>query len=241
MPGTEAGRWPAARAGGGRRSFLPKRAIHILLVETTLSVETINLVQSKRVSNSLRNCWNGGGRIAMSSDGRVAACVYCGSANAWPSIPARAGCGNRHRFQNDARRFRPSAEDFRETLPSETTVHESGLLFKNVTAFDVVLGEFTFRLSRKRKKLVAQRIATVRGIKLKTETMSLEAWIAALAETLAEMASASAGARGCVRKNRAVNAFPVIAWARAGAIRRSDSGTRRFFAWPQEEDRSRNS
>ena len=59
----------------------------------------------------------------------------------------------------------------------------------------MALGDFTYRLSRNGNRLAAQRIATVRGIKLKTETLSLEAWIAALAEMLAEMAGQSAAAR----------------------------------------------
>ena len=74
-------------------------------------------------------------------------------------------------------------------------MNESGLVFKNVTGFDVTLDEFTFRLTRSGRKLVAQRIATVRGITLKTETMGLETWITALAEKLSELAGASAAAR----------------------------------------------
>ena len=147
------------------------------------------------MSNSLRNCSNCGGRIATSADGRVVACVYCGSTSSVAIDPRALAAGIAIDSKTVHAGFDRLLKIFRETLPSETTVHESGLLFKNITAFDVVLGEFTYRLSREKQKLVAQRIATVRGIKLKTETMSLEAWIAALAETLAEMASASAAAR----------------------------------------------
>jgi len=84
---------------------------------------------------------------------------------------------------------------FRQTLPSHTTVRESGLLFKKVSGFDVTLDEYVFRLTKTNGKLEALRVTTVRGITLKNEPMPLEEWLMALAEKLSAMAGASAAAR----------------------------------------------
>ncbi len=143
----------------------------------------------------LRNCSNCGGRFAQSADGRVVSCIYCGSTNSVAIDPRALAAGIAADSKTLHAGFDRLLTIFRETLPSETTVHESGLLSKKVTAFDIVLDEFTFRLTRSGNRLIAQRIATVRGITLKTETMSLEAWIGALAEKLSEMAGASEAAR----------------------------------------------
>lgn len=145
--------------------------------------------------NALRNCSNCGGRIAQSADGRVVACMHCGSSVSVAVDPRALAAG----IAGDAKSLHAGFDHllnvFRQTLPEHTTVHESGVLFKKVTGFDVVLDEFTFRLKREGAKLHAHRMTTVRGITLKTEEMPLEAWVSALAEKLSEMASASAAAR----------------------------------------------
>jgi len=41
---------------------------------------------------------------------------------------------------------------FRDTLPNETTVYESGLLIKKPNAFTVALDEFTFRFNQPKSK-----------------------------------------------------------------------------------------
>jgi hypothetical protein len=147
------------------------------------------------MNDLLRNCSNCGGRFAPSADGRVVACVYCGSTSSVAVDPRALAAGIAVDAKTLNAGFDGLLATFRETLPSQTVVRESGLLFKKVSGFDVALGDLTFRLQRDGDKLVAQRVATVRGITLKTETMSLEAWIAALAEKLAEMAGESAAAR----------------------------------------------
>jgi hypothetical protein len=147
------------------------------------------------MNDLLRNCSNCGGRFAHSADGRVVACVYCGSTNSVAVDPRALAAGIAVDAKTLSAGFEGLLKTFQETLPSQTVVRESGLLFKKVSGFDVALGDFMFRLQRDGDKLVAQRVATVRGITLKTETMSLEAWIAALAEKLSEMAGESAAAR----------------------------------------------
>ena len=143
----------------------------------------------------LHNCRNCGGRVESSADGRVVACRYCGSSSSATVDPHALAAGIAADTRTVHAGFDRLLAIFRETLPAETTVIESGLLFRKVTAFDVVLGESTFRLTRSAGKVIAHRVMTVRGITLKTETLSLEAWVTALAEKLSEMASASASAR----------------------------------------------
>jgi len=147
------------------------------------------------MNETLRNCSNCGGRIEHAADGRSIACPYCGS-GASVSIDPRALAAG---IAADARSlhagFDRLLEVFRSTLPDRTAVHESGMLFKKVTGFDIELEEFTFRMKRESGRVVAQCVTTVRGITLKTETMSLEQWVTALAEKLSAMAGSSAAAR----------------------------------------------
>lgn len=143
----------------------------------------------------VRSCSGCGARLSATPDGRTVACPYCGSASSVAIDPRALAAG----LAGDAAAvhagFERLVEIFRQTLPAHTTVRESGLLFKKVSAFDVVLEEYTFRLSRGGARVEAVRITTVRGITLKNEPMHLEEWLTALAEKLSVMASASAAAR----------------------------------------------
>ena len=142
-----------------------------------------------------RNCSNCGGRLAPSADGRLVACVYCGSGTSVAIDPQALAASLAGDSATLHAGFERLMETFRQTLPDRTTVRESGMLFKKISGFDVILEELTFRLSRNGPKIEAQRIMTVRGITLKTETMSLEQWLTSLAEKLSAMASSSAAAR----------------------------------------------
>ena len=133
--------------------------------------------------------------MTASRDGRTIACQYCGSSSSVTVDPRALAASIAVDSKAVHAGFDRLLATFRETLPDETTVYESGVFVKKPHAFDVALGEHTFRLTRNGAKLVAQRITTVRGIILKTETLSLQEWITQLAETLSQMASASAAAR----------------------------------------------
>lgn len=147
------------------------------------------------MNNLLRNCTNCGGRLEQAADGRVVTCVHCGATGSVAVDPRALAAGIAVDSKSLHAGFERLLATFRETLSEQTTVQESGLLFKKVTGFQVQLDEFSFRLTRNGDKIVAQRVTTVRGITLKTETMQLEPWITALAEKLSEMAGASAAAR----------------------------------------------
>jgi hypothetical protein len=143
----------------------------------------------------VHSCSGCGGRLSASADGRVVACPYCGSSESVAIDPRAlaAGLAGDHAALHAG--FERLLDVFRQTLPSHTTVRESGMLFKKVSGFDVVLDETTFRLTRHSGKLEATRVTTVRGITLKNETLPLEEWLTALAEKLSAMAGASAAAR----------------------------------------------
>ena len=151
--------------------------------------------KSNVMSNTLQNCSNCGGRMAHAPDGRSVSCVYCGSGSVIAVDPRALAAGIAVDSKSVHAGFEKLLVTFRETLPSETTVYESGLFVKKPHSFDVTLDEFKFRLTREGQKLIAQRVTIAGGITLKTETMNLEAWITALAEKLSEMAQASAAAR----------------------------------------------
>jgi len=147
------------------------------------------------MSHGISHCSSCGGRLQPSADGRMVACVYCGSTVAVAVDPRALAAGIAADAQSVHAGFDRLLAVFRATLPGATAVRESGLVFKKASGFDVALDELTFRLERHHDKLVAQRIMTVRGITLKTETMSLEAWLGALAEKLSALAGQSAAAR----------------------------------------------
>ncbi len=128
------------------------------------------------------------------ADGRVVACPYCGSSNSVTIDPRALAAGLAGDAASLQAGFERLLDVFRQALPDRTTVHESGLLFKKVTSFDVVLDELTFRLSRA-SRVEAQKITIVRGITLKSETLPLEQWLTELAEKLSSMAASSAAAR----------------------------------------------
>ena len=143
----------------------------------------------------LHNCRNCGGRVQQSADGRTVACHYCGSSVSVTVDPRALAAGISADSRTVHAGFDRLLATFRETLPVETSVRESGLFSKKITGFDVALDEFTYRLTRSGSRLQADRITTIRGIALKTDPMSLEAWLTSLAEKLSEMASASESAR----------------------------------------------
>lgn len=133
--------------------------------------------------------------MESSPDGRVVACVYCGSSESVAIDPRALAAG----FARDAASLHQSfdhlAAIFEETLPEHTTVHRSGLFTKKVDGFEVGLEELTFRMKRHGKKVEGERVTTVRGITLRTDRLDLDEWLTALASKLSDMAASSSAAR----------------------------------------------
>lgn len=98
-----------------------------------------------------------------------------------------------HAYAEDTRGFLPLlAVVLSGAMPDETTVERKGGLFqreKPVRKVSVTLGDFVYTLEDlSHGPLAACRVKVVRGIKLKTEPMPAEVWLAELSTEIAERA-----------------------------------------------------
>ena len=86
-----------------------------------------------------------------------------------------------------------------QALPSRVSLHHGGFFGNGpLDAFAVELGEWRFGLRTEHGQPLAERIHTVRGIALKTESIPLEEWIDALSAALAALATSSARDRAAL-------------------------------------------
>ncbi|MBI3722136.1 MAG: hypothetical protein HY248_06240 [Fimbriimonas ginsengisoli] len=83
------------------------------------------------------------------------------------------------------------------TIPDSVEPERKGGLFssKRVSAISLPLGDDLYRLEDGARGLVPSRTHVVRGIKLKTETLSIDAWLAEVGAALEEEARSSQAAR----------------------------------------------
>jgi len=98
-----------------------------------------------------------------------------------------------HAYAADTRGFLPLlAVVLSGALPDETLIERKGGLFqreKPVRKVSVTLGELVYTLEDLgHGPLAASRVKVVRGIKLKTEPMPAESWLAELSAEIAERA-----------------------------------------------------
>ena len=98
-----------------------------------------------------------------------------------------------HAYAEDTRGFLPLlAVVLSGAMPDETTVERKGSLFqreKPVRKVSVTLGDFVYTLEDlSHGPLAAARVKVVRGIKLKTEPMPAELWLAELSTEIADRA-----------------------------------------------------
>jgi len=85
-------------------------------------------------------------------------------------------------------------------LPSRVRLHRGGLFGNGaIDGMAAELGDWRFTLRLERGEPLAERVHIVRGINLKSETLSLDAWIDALVAALAEIAAASARERDAIQ------------------------------------------
>lgn len=110
----------------------------------------------------------------------------------------RADAADSHAF------LQALAVRFEGALPGHVTVdRRHGLLSRDhsVRAVEIDLAEDRFRIGDAGNgALEARRTRVVRGIALKSETLSVDGWIAALSATLATTAQASAGGQEALRR-----------------------------------------
>ena len=93
------------------------------------------------------------------------------------------------------------AEKLLAALPGRVAVQRAGMLQHGPT-YGVVaeLGPWRFALQMEHGRPVAERTHNVRGIALKTETLSLDAWIDALTAALADLAATDERERAAVMR-----------------------------------------
>lgn len=102
-------------------------------------------------------------------------------------------------YKTDQARFvEELAGTLERALPDETQVERRGGLFaeKRITAVRLHLGDTLYSLEVPgRGGVAASRTKVVRGIKLKTELMGMDAWLSEVAEALGRFAESSQRAR----------------------------------------------
>jgi hypothetical protein len=90
-------------------------------------------------------------------------------------------------------------EKLAAALPTRVALHRGGMLHHGpIDGLAVELGAWRFALRLEYGRPVAARTHVVRGIALKTETLSLDAWIDALTEALAMLAATSDSERAAI-------------------------------------------
>jgi hypothetical protein len=84
-------------------------------------------------------------------------------------------------------------------LPDRVALHRGGLFGNGpIEGIAADLGTWRFALRLERGRVAAERTHVVRNIALKTESLSLDAWIDELARALADLAATSARERAAL-------------------------------------------
>ena len=109
----------------------------------------------------------------------------------WSALGVASALANS--YAEDVRGFLPLlAVVLESSLPGETEIERKGGLFqkqKPVRKVTVTMGDLAYMLEDiGHGPLAAQRVKTVRGIKLKTESLSVEEWLAELSEAISTRA-----------------------------------------------------
>ncbi len=110
----------------------------------------------------------------------------------------RADAGDAHAF------VQALAAKLEDALPGQVTIERHGGLFsreKPVRRIELELGEHRYRITDQgHGRLEVERLRVVRGVTLKREDLTVDAWIAALTEELSDMAESSNRAREALER-----------------------------------------
>src|SRR5262249_17342222 len=145
-------------------------------------------------------CGNCGAPLEEGADGQSVRCAYCGAAGRTAVDPVKLAASLRADAHGAAQLMERLAGQLEGGLPEAGRGGASGgplgrgggrARQGGVEAFEAVLGDHAFRMRRHRGAVVAERAEMVRGIAVKTEPMSVDSWLDALAEAV----SAQAGSR----------------------------------------------
>jgi hypothetical protein len=147
-------------------------------------------------------CSNCGAPVSHSADGRHVECRFCGSSDLLRIDPAALAASLRDGLASEADLLEHVAGILHGSFPDETRLEMSGffLTAKRLAVLELNLGEAVFRMRRDGKRLVSERETYVRGIRLKSERLTPDAWLVELFATLESASAESTRARDALRR-----------------------------------------
>lgn len=142
-------------------------------------------------------CSNCGAPVSRSADGRHVECRFCGSSDLLQIDPSALAAGLRAGLGSEADLLERVAGILQGSFPDETRLVRKGGFFsaRKLDLLELNLGEAIFRMRRDGKRVVSEREMFVRGIKLKTERLTPDAWLGELFASLEAAAAESTRAR----------------------------------------------
>ena len=156
------------------------------------------------MTHGFEKCPNCGAPLEPSLTGRAVHCPFCGAGGSRAIDPGALA----QSLQGDARSvhdlYESLAQRLSEQFPGRTAVKRSGglLSHKRVEELEVNLDDAVFRMKRKGDGVHAERLEIVGGITVKTEHLSVDAWVQSLSEALSALATSSAEAQEALRRLR---------------------------------------
>jgi hypothetical protein len=149
-----------------------------------------------------QKCPNCGATLTAGADPRVTTCPYC-AAEAPVALDAAALAQSLNRdFKTVSELFVHLAQKLAREFPRHTKIQaESGWFSSGpTTGFEVTVGDVVLAMKRSGHDVVSTRKKVVRGIALKTETLSIADWVEALADSLADVANESSTSREALER-----------------------------------------
>jgi hypothetical protein len=156
------------------------------------------------MSHAFDKCPNCGAPLEQEASGRAVHCPFCGGGGSRAVDPVALA----QSLQGDARSVQDLYENIArrlsEQFPGRTLVRRSGGLLskKRVEELELTLDDSVFRMKRKGDGVHAERLEIVGGITVKTQHLSVDAWVQALSEALSALATSSAEAREALKRLR---------------------------------------
>jgi hypothetical protein len=142
------------------------------------------------MSGSVR-CQNCGAVMTPEADGRLYNCEFCRTSRQVGIGGDQIAAGMAVDLANIDAFLSKLAATLQQGFAEHSRVTMNG---QWIAAIDVMLEPDEFHIHREGQKAVATQKKIVRGIALRTKTLSLDAWFAALTHALAEHANTNARA-----------------------------------------------
>jgi hypothetical protein len=145
------------------------------------------------MSHAFEKCPGCGAPLTSAADGRSIACIYCGAGAKQEVDPLALAKSLQSEARSTDQLYENLAQTLAQEFPDWTRIETSGgfLTRKRVDAFELSLDDVAFRMRRHKHSVIAERVEIVRGIAVKTEVLSVDAWLQALSEALSAKAGSS--------------------------------------------------